>query len=341
MARSAIVLGGTAGVGHAVVEALLDRGYRVGVVARGEARLAEMQRRFSTRIATRSADVADSEAVDRVAAELVDEIGRPEVWVNSAMITSFSPFSKVGADEFERIVDVTFLGQVNGTRAALRHMDRGRIVCIGSGLSYRSVPYQAAYCAAKHAINGFVGAVRTELLHDGSAVDISLVQLPAVNTPQFDWAKNRMSRKPQPAPPIFAPEVAADAVMKAIDQGLREVLVGSSVMKLTFCQFVLPAYMDRALADAGVDAQKSDSPDNLPGDNMWSPVEYPARAEGSYSARASHRGVTMDADLARKLVFFGVPAAALALGVMLGRSTRPSGRADRRLPRRGGFPRLR
>ena len=334
MAKSAIVLGGTAGVGHAVVEALLDRGYRVGIVARGEARLAEMQRRFSDLVATEAADVADNEAVDRATDALVAKLGRPTVWVNSAMITSFSPFSKVAPDEFERIIDVTFMGQVNGTRTALRHMDRGRIVCIGSGLAYRSVPYQAAYCAAKHAINGFVGAVRTELLHDRSRVDISLVQLPAVNTPQFDWALNRMRSKPQPAPPIFAPEVAAGAVMKAIDKGLREVLVGSSVMQLTFGQFVVPDYMDHQMADAGVDAQNSGDPDTQPGNNLWHPVEYPARAEGSYASRASHRGVTMDADLARKLVFFGVPAAALVLGGLLGRASRGGSGGARRVAAR-------
>jgi len=267
--------------------------------------------------------VGDAREVTRAASAIEEALGPIDVWVNCAMLTSFSPFLKVAPEEFEKIVETTFIGTVNGTRAALslmRHRGHGRIVTVGSGLGYRSVPLQSAYCASKHAINGFLSSVRSELIHEGSDIDICVVQLPAINTPQFDWARNRLEHKPQPAPPIYQPEVAARAVMKAVNEGTRELLVGQSVLQLVFGNMVLPAVLDNILASAGVEQQQSEriEPGNRP-DNIREPVEtIGARAHGSYDDRAQDSGLIVDGDQARMGVFFGLPLVALGLGMAVG-----------------------
>ena len=328
-AQVAIVIGGSAGVGRAVVDSLRDRGYTVGVVARGRMRLDELEQ---IGVATYGADAGDAAQMDAAAAHLVDRIGTPDVWVNCAMATSFSAFKDTPAEDFDRIIRTTLMGQVNGTRAALRHMIRGNIVNIGSGLSYRSVPLQSAYCAAKHAINGFTASVRSELIAEDSPIHLSLVQLPALNTPQFDWARSHLAQQPQPAPPVYRPQVAAEAVMRAIDTNARELFVGASVLKLVFGQFLVPDYLDNRLSRDGISGQKSDrpAPGVQPG-NLYDPVDYPTTPAGSYGDRASDSGVIVDADRARKAAFFGVPLLALAAGALLG--TLGRSRADRRLPR--------
>ncbi len=321
----AIVVGGSAGVGRAVVDELLHRGYDVGIVARGKTRLSGLQRIAG--VDTESADAGDAKDLSRAINALVNRNGVPDVWVNCAMATAFSAFAEVGSEEFDKIVRTTFLGQVNGTRLALEMMNHGHIVHVGSGLSYRPVPYQAAYCAAKHAINGFVGAVRSEVIREGRDLNLSLVQLPAINTPQFDWARNRLSQKPQPAPPIFTPQVAARAVMKAIDTHAREIIVGRSVLQLMLGDMVLPNYLDNRLASSGVKMQKSDRPaDPDKEDNLFGPTDYPARAEGSYSDRAQNRAIIVDGDAARKAFFFGGMAIAVLAGAALYKtfSTPPS-----------------
>ncbi|WP_386681360.1 SDR family oxidoreductase [Loktanella sp. R86503] len=320
--KVAIVIGGSAGVGRAVVDALRGRGYAVGVIARGRMRLDELEQ---IGVATYGADAGDTGQLDAAADHLVDRLGRPDVWVNCAMATSFSAFKNTPAEDFDRIIRTTLMGQVNGTRAALRHMRGGNIVNIGSGLSYRSVPLQSAYCAAKHAINGFTSSVRSELIAEGSPIGLSLVQLPAMNTPQFDWARSRLSRQPQPAPPIYTAQVAADAVMQAIDTNAREIFVGSSVLKLVFGQFLMPNYLDRRMSKDGISGQKSDRPaPGVEAGNLYDPVDYPASAAGSYSDRASDHGVIVDADRARKAAFIGVPLLALAAGALFGQLGRQS-----------------
>ncbi len=316
-AKFAIVAGGSAGVGRAIVSALLNRGYHVGVLARGTDRLAELEKLDA--VTTAQVDVGDAQGYGAAIDAMVKARGAPTIWVNCAMATAFSPFEEMSAEEFDKITRTTYLGQVNGTRLALRHMTEGHIVHVGSGLAYRPVPFQSAYCGAKHAINGFVGAVRSEVMEAGRPLHLSLVQLPAMNTPQFDWARNRLSRKPQPAPPIFSPTVGADAVMQAIDKKQREVFVGQLVLKLIFGDMVLPAFIDRRLAKSGREQQKSDraEPGDRP-DNLESPVDYPAQAEGSFGDRAEEKAVIMDADLARKIVFFGLPSAAFVLGLIIG-----------------------
>ena len=314
--KVAVVIGGSAGVGRAIVDALRARGYAVGVVARGRTRLDALER---DGIATYGADAGDADQLDAAAAHLVGRLGRPDVWVNCAMATSFSAFKDTPASDFDRIIRTTLMGQVNGTRAALRHMIRGNIVNIGSGLAYRSVPLQSAYCAAKHAINGFTSSVRSELIAEDSPIHLSLVQLPAMNTPQFDWARSHLAQQPQPAPPVYTPQVAADAVMRAIDTDAREIFVGKSVLKLIFGQFLVPNYLDNRMSRDGISGQKSDRP--MPGiqpGNLYDPVDYPPSASGSYSDRASDTGLIVDADRARKAAFLGLPLLALAAGVATG-----------------------
>ncbi|MEO1362588.1 MAG: SDR family oxidoreductase [Pseudomonadota bacterium] len=321
--RIAIVAGGTAGVGRATVAGLIDKGYSVGVLARGTSRLAQMEAEYGDKVVCLKCDVADAEAVGRAGAVIEEVLGPVSVWVNAAMQTSFSPFPGMTPDEFQRIVDTTLIGVVNGTRTALALMERrntGRIVNVGSGLSYRSVPYQSAYCASKHAINGFSAAIRSELIREGSHVTISLVQLPALNTPQFDWALNRLSKKPQPAPPIFQPEVAARAILRAVREGRREYFVGGSVLQLVFGNMVLPDWLDHKLADSGAEMQKSDSDE--PGDrpnNLAGPVsDIDATARGRFSDNASDSAVIIDADRAR-LIALGAPLLlVLCVGLLLG-----------------------
>jgi short-subunit dehydrogenase len=268
-------------------------------------------------------DVSDARAVSRAGAAVNEALGQVKVWVNCAMLTSFSPFEDMAPQEFGKIVDTTFLGVVNGTRTALSLMKRagwGRIVTVGSGLAYRPVPFQSAYCASKHAINGFLASLRSELMREGTAVSLSVVQLPAVNTPQFDWARNRLEKKPQPAPPVYTPELAAKAVMRAVRTGPREILVGKSVLQLVLGNMVLPDWLDRKLARAGAEQQKSGRPE--PGgrpDNIEGPVEgVGAVADGSFGDGARDEGLIVDGDLARKAVFLGVPLLALILGLILG-----------------------
>lgn len=323
MPKIAVVAGGTAGVGRAVVADLIDEGYKVGVLARGKDRLDEVSAKYGDDVMTLRCDVSDARETMRAASAIEEGLGPITTWVNCAMLTSFSPFLDMAPDEFDAVVDTTFIGTVNGTRAALslmRHRGYGGIVTVGSGLSYRSVPYQSAYCASKHAINGFLSSVRSELIRDNSNITLSVVQLPAINTPQFDWARNRLDHKPQPAPPIYQPEVAARAVMRAVDTGQRELFVGKSVLQLVFGNMVLPAVMDNILADAGAEQQQSDriEPGNRP-DNLHDPVEgIAATAHGSYDGKAQDTGLIVDGDQARGAAFLGLPILALGLGIALG-----------------------
>ena len=313
----AIVLGGSAGVGRAIVDALVGRGMTVGVVARGQDRLDALRRAWpGGEVRTAVADVGDAKALAAAVASLTDDHA-PKVWVNCAMATSFSRFAEMEIDEFERIVQTTFFGQVNGTRLALKNMRRGNIIHIGSGLAYRPVPGQSAYCASKHAIDGFVGSVRSEIMETHPDLHLSLVQLPAMDTPQFIWARNRLSNRPQPAPPVFSPKVAADAVLKAIDGNLREVFVGSSVLKLVFGDMVLPGYIDRRLASSGIPIQQSDRPE--PGgrpDNLFAPVPHGPTARGDFRGRVEPTAFTVDADFARKVAVGGLVVGAFALGLI-------------------------
>ena len=232
-----VVTGASAGVGRAAAVAFARNGFNVALIARGEDGLQGAQR--DVRAAGGQAlvlplDVADADALSRAAERVIAEWGQIDVWVNCAMATIFSPVREIKPEEFRRVTEVTYLGQVYGTMAALRHMlprDRGTIIQVGSALAYRAIPLQSAYCGAKFAIRGFTDALRSELEHDGSRVRLSMVQLPAVNTPQFDWARNRMGKRMQPVPPIYQPEAIAREIIRAAREAPRELWIGRSALK--------------------------------------------------------------------------------------------------------------
>ncbi|MGE0449384.1 MAG: SDR family oxidoreductase [Vicinamibacterales bacterium] len=305
-----VVTGASAGVGRATACAFARRGDKIALLARGRAGL-EGARRDVERLGGRAivvpTDVADPEQVEAAAARAEDELGPIDVWVNNAMTSVFSPVKMMTADEFRRVTEVTYLGVVHGTLAALRRMlprDHGSIVQVGSALAYRGIPLQAAYCGAKHAIQGFCDSLRAELLHDQSAVRLTMVQLPAMNTPQFEWVKSRLDGRAQPVPPIYQPEVAADAIVWASEHDRRELFVGVSTTVAIVGNKLLPGVGDWYLARTGYASQQTDErerPDRP--FNLWTPVDeqrdfgahgrFGAAAHGtSWQTRLSeHRGV--------------------------------------------------
>lgn len=291
-----MITGASAGVGRATARAFARRSACVTLVARGEEGLEAARSEVEAlggRALAVCADVADAEGMEMAAAATQSAFGRIDVWINNAMATVLSPVKEMTADEYRRVTEVTYLGCVHGTLAALRHMlprDRGTIVQVGSALAYRSIPLQSAYCGAKHAVKGFTDALRSELLHDGSRVYVTMVQLPALNTPQFDWAKSRMPRKMQPVPPVFQPEIAADAVVWAAHHRRRELHVGLSSVQAIWANKFFPGLIDRYLARSGYSGQQTDEPEeaNRP-DNLWQPVAGDHGAHGRFDAIAQTR----------------------------------------------------
>ncbi len=294
-AKVVVITGASAGVGRATARAFAAKGAHIGLIARGKAGLDAAQRdveRAGGRALTIQADVADADAVEVAAEQIEAELGPIDVWVNNAMVSVFSPVKEMTAEEFRRVTEVTYLGQVHGTLAALRRMlprDRGVIVQVGSALAYRGIPLQAAYCGAKHATQGFNESLRCELLHDRSNVRVTMVQLPALNTPQFDWVKTRLPNHPQPVPPIFQPEVAAAAIVWASEHDRREVSVGLSTLLAILGDKIAPGFLDRYLARTGFAGQQTDRPiDPERRDNLRHPVDDEADfgAHGDFDAVA-------------------------------------------------------
>lgn len=291
--RVIVVTGASAGVGRAVVRELAGPDACIGLLARGvdglEAARAEVER-AGGRALVLPVDVADAEAVDAAAAEVERAFGPIDVWINNAMASVFSPVKKMTADEYRRVTEVTYLGVVHGTLAALARMlprDHGTIVQVGSALAYRSIPLQSAYCAAKHAVNGFTESLRTELLHDASNVHVTVVHLPAVNTPQFDWVRSRLPHRAQPVPPIYQPEVVARAIAWAARHPERkELWVGWPTVKAIVGDRVFPGLLDRYLATKGYSAQQTDEPRPDRPDNLYRPIPGDAGAHGRFDARA-------------------------------------------------------
>ena len=293
--RVVVVTGASAGVGRATATAFGRLGARVGLVARGRDGLEGARRDVEAgggRALVVPADVANAGEVEAAAETIERELGPIDVWVNNAMVSVFSPVKEMTPDEFRRVTDVTYLGFVHGTLAALRRMlprDRGTIVQVGSALAYRSIPLQSAYCAAKHAIAGFTASLRCELLHDRSRVHVTMVHMPALNTPQFSWSRTRMPRRPQPVPPIFQPEVAAEAIVFAAERRRREVWVGWPTVVAIVANRLAPGLLDRYLARTGYEAQQYDGrPPADRRDNLWAPVPGDHGAHGEFDAR-SHR----------------------------------------------------
>ena len=279
-AEVVVVTGASAGVGRVTAQAFAKRGARIGLIARGRAGLEGAKKEVESlggKALVLPTDVADAEAVETAAQKVEEELGPIGVWVNNAMVSVFSPVKEMTPEEFKRVTEVTYLGYVYGTLAALRRMlprDRGTIVQVGSALAYRGIPLQAAYCAAKHAVQGFMDSLRAELIHDGSNVRVTMVQMPALNTPQFRWVKSRLPNKAQPVPPIFQPEVAAEAIYWAAHNGRRELLVSWPTVKAVQGNKIAPGYADRYLAKHGYEAQQTDEPaDHDSPNNLWEPVD--------------------------------------------------------------------
>jgi NAD(P)-dependent dehydrogenase (short-subunit alcohol dehydrogenase family) len=294
MKRQVVVItGASAGVGRATARAFARTGSCLGLLARGREGLDGARREVEAvggMALVIQTDVADPAQVEAAAAAVEEQFGPIDVWVNNAMVSVLSPVKDMTPEDFRRVTEVTYLGYVHGTLTALRRMlprDKGVIIQVGSALAYRSIPLQSAYCAAKHAVQGFTEALWSELIHDGSRVQVTVVQLPAVNTPQFEWIKTRMPRHPQPVPPIFQPEVIADAIMWASRHKRREVTVGWPAVKAILGDKVIPKLLDYYLAVVGYDAQQTDervSPDRP--HNLWNPVSRDHGAHGTFDSRA-------------------------------------------------------
>jgi short-subunit dehydrogenase len=322
-----VVTGASAGVGRAVVRRFArDRAW-IGLLARGRDGLEAARREVEAaggRALVLPTDVADADQVDAAAAAVERELGPIDTWINNAMVSVFSRFIDMTLREFRRVTDVTYLGYVHGTLAALRRMaprNRGTILQVGSALAYRGIPLQSAYCGAKHAIQGFTESLRSELYHDGIDVWLTMVQLPALNTPQFGWVRNRLPHEAQPVPPIFQPEIAADAVYWAAHHRRREPWVAASTARAILADRIVPGFADHYLARTGFRAQQTDEP-AAPGrpDNLWTPLPGDHGAHGAFDARARARSPALWASMHRPLALglaglagLGLAATALAI----------------------------
>ena len=345
-----VVTGASAGIGRATARAFAEEGARIGLLARGEEGLEGARRDVEDaggRAITVPTDVADPEQVEAAADAVEEEFGPIDVWVNDAMVSVFSEAKEMELDEYRRVTEVTYLGCVYGTRVALgrmRRRDEGTIVQVGSALAYRGIPLQSAYCGSKHAIQGFTESVRTELFHDDSGVQLSMVQMPALNTPQFDWVKSRLPNRAQPVPPIYQPEVAADAIVWAAHNDRDEVWVGRSTVKAIVGNRIIPRHLDKLLARSGWDSQMTDQPEDPDREhNLWHPVDDDVDhgAHGRFDDEARDHSYVFWAETKRKellaagaalLAFVGAALARLNVsgGEEADESVRPADVGDRR-----------
>lgn len=330
--ETVVVTGASAGLGRAIAREFGKNGARVGLLARGQAGLEEAKREIEAvggKALVLKADVADADAIEAAAEAVERKFGPIDVWVNNAMVSVFSPVREMKAEEYQRVTNVTYLGTVYGTLAALKRMlprDRGTIVQVGSALAYRSIPLQSAYCAAKHAIVGFTDSLRCELIHDQSHVHLTIVHMPALNTPQFDWVKSRLDHRAQPVPPIFEPEVGARAVAWAAHHDRREVYVGGSTVEAITGNKIAPSVLDKYLGRTGYASQQTCEPEN-PGrpDNLWKPVDSSADrgAHGRFNDRAHPFSYQLWFDLKRSWILaLGALGMLVASGAMMIRNRR-------------------
>jgi NADP-dependent 3-hydroxy acid dehydrogenase YdfG len=340
--RVVVVTGAAAGVGRATAHAFARAGAKVGLIARDAEALQSVKAEiesFGGQAVVAAADVADGQAVFDAADTVAAALGPIDVWVNNAMVTVYSPVVDMTPEEFRRVTEVTYLGFVHGTMAALRHMrprNRGIIVQVGSSLAYRAIPLQSAYCGAKHAIRGFTDSLRSELLHDRSGIAVTMVQLPAVNTPQFDWARLHIDHEPRPVPPVVQPEAIAAKIVRAAEAPCREVWLGLSTVKVILGSMVAPGWLDRLLARRayrGEETKRTVPPGRR--DNLFQPVHDLHRTRGSFGRHASPSVTAYAGEHVRfTLAGIGVLAAlALCLGGRESAASPPSRRIRRKLRR--------
>jgi short-subunit dehydrogenase len=328
MSEVVVITGGTAGVGRATAERFARAGARLGILARGEDRLTAAQRELeelgSPKVVAIRCDVANADEVFAAAARFEAELGPIDIWINDAMTTVFGRFQQLSPAEFKRVTEVTYLGFVWGTRAALDHMiprGRGTIVQVGSALAYRSIPLQSAYCGAKHAMVGFTDSIRSELMHDGHDIHLTCVHLPAVNTPQFGWCENKLDYEAQPVPPIFEPEVIARAIFDAAHARKREIYLGWPTVKAVLGQQLAPGFADWYLAKT-FDSQFTSTPHQDKPRNLFEPVPKDVGAHGAFDSRAKDssfvaRATTVLGAAGVRFAFHASVAALIAGGAWL------------------------
>jgi NAD(P)-dependent dehydrogenase (short-subunit alcohol dehydrogenase family) len=324
--ETVVITGSSAGLGRAIAIEFAKRGAKVALLARGERGLKAAAQEVTAAGGApfiQAVDVADADAVESAAGNIERELGEIDIWINNAMVSVFSPVKEMKPEEYKRVTEVTYLGVVNGTLAALKRMwprDNGKIVQVGSALAYRSIPLQSAYCAAKHAIVGFTDSLRCELIHDRSSVEVTVVHMPALNTPQFSWVKSRLRNKAQPVPPIFEPEVGARAVYWAAHHKRAELYVGYSTVEAIIGNKIAPRVLDRYLGRTGYASQQTSEPEGSDRrDNLWSPLDADQDhgTHGSFDTQARPISYQLWANLHRPWLALGIGISALAVGLLL------------------------
>jgi short-subunit dehydrogenase len=288
-----VITGASAGLGRSIARTYAKAGYDVSLIARGIDGLRGAQQEIEAmgrKAIYFQVDVADADAVEDAAARTEEQLGPIDVWINNAMNSVFSPIKEMTPEDYKRVTDVTYLGQVYGTLSALKRMlprDKGKIILVGSALAYRGIPLQSAYCGAKHAIQGFFDSLVTELMHDKSNVKATMVQLPAMNTTQFGFVKSRLPNKPRPMGTIFQPEVAAEAILFAADNDRREINVGWPTVQAVVGNKIAPWFADYVLAKNGYEGQQTSIPeDPNRKNNLWEPIPGDHGAHGTFGAQS-------------------------------------------------------
>lgn len=321
--RSIVITGASAGVGRAAAQRLARAGARLGLIGRDRSALADVQAEVEQLGGTAvsvAADVADAGAVFQAAKKIGERFGSIDVWINNAMVTVFGPVATITPEEFRRVTEVTYLGTVHGTLAALQCMrprNCGHIIQIGSALAYRGIPLQAPYCAAKHAIRGFTASLLSELIHSGSAIHLSMLELPAVNTPQFDWARSHMPRQPRPVAPVVQPELIADVIYRTILAPRRETWIGWSTAETIIGSMLAPRFLDRYLARIAVEGQQTCLPISAGrGDNLMEPVYELHRTRGSFGRESVRKAIVVSGTAGRLIPVAIGALAFFALGAL-------------------------
>jgi NAD(P)-dependent dehydrogenase (short-subunit alcohol dehydrogenase family) len=334
LAEIAVITGASAGIGRATAREFARRGCGVALIARGRSGLDAAAREVEAlggHALVIPTDVADAEAVDRAADEAARHFGRIDIWVNNAFAGLFSRFMDASPEEFRRVTDVTYFGQVHGTRAALRHMiprDQGTIVLVGSALAYRGIPLQSAYCGAKHALQGFQDSLRAELIDARSKVRLTMVQLPGVNTPQFDWIRSHVEGAPQPVGAVYEPEVAARAIWKAAHSNRKQWIIGAPAFQAIWADKWFSPLLDLYLGRTAVAAQQGpEPPDPNRRDNLFEPVDGDHGAHGRFGKNARTHSPLLWASAHRGWIAGAAAGTALAIGASLAaRGRRPQRR---------------